>query len=243
MTSSAYQSDIQISGDVRIDPHAVIAPGVIIQAAPNSYVAIASGACIGMGSILQAHEGSIEIGKGATLGAGTLIIGGVEVGENACVGYGTTVFRAAIAAGQILPPNSLVGDASRPAPSNQHNNKNSFSPPPKHQNTFSTPKTKPKPPPQKSSDFDPWDASLASSPPIPPPHTYTDPTSRETQPTVTEKSPQEIIPAVILSDTEIFNPEVQKTEKAPVVGQVYISQLLMTLFPQNNQIKPPNSAP
>lgn len=224
MTSSAaYQQDIQISGDVRIDPSAVIAPGVIIQAAPDSYVAIAAGVCIGMGSIIQAIQGSIEIQQGVTLGAGVLIIGSAKIGENTCIGYGTTIFQASVIARQVLPPNSLIGDNSRN---------------PSSQTAPSTPPPSPKPTrTQVASDFDPWNP--ASSPQAQVPVTESIPQKPQTN--SLEKEPNSApkkIPDIVITPPEISKKEADNTPKAPVVGQVYINQLLMTLFPHNNQIKP-----
>jgi len=223
-SSAAYQQDTQISGDVRIDPSAVIAPGVIIQAAPDSYVAIAAGVCIGMGSIIQAIQGSIEIQQGVTLGAGVLIIGSATIGENTCIGYGSTIFQASVNTGQVLPPNSLLGDKSR--------NPSSQSPP------FIPPQsTKPKHPPV-TSDFDPW------NPTAPPPPKVSVPESPPQPPQINniEKEPSfvapEIIPDIVSKPPEIQKKEADNTPKPPVVGQVYINQLMMTLFPHNNQIKP-----
>lgn len=225
MTSSAaYQQDIQISGDVRIDPSAVIAPGVIIQAAPNSHVAIAAGVCIGMGSILQAGQGSIEIQQSVTIGAGVLIIGAAKIGENTCVGYGTTIFQASVIANQVLPPNSLIGDNSR-NPSRQ------APPSTLHQQPKQT-RTQ-----QAANDFDPWNPT--SPPTAQVPVTTSPPEQSQTNSFKKEPdSTPEIIPDIVPNSPEVSEKETDNIPKAPVVGQVYINQLLMTLFPQNNQIKP-----
>lgn len=61
--------DSYISGEVTIHPSAVLAPGVILQAAVNSKIIIGPGVCIGMGSILQVSEGTLEVEAGANLGA------------------------------------------------------------------------------------------------------------------------------------------------------------------------------
>jgi carbon dioxide concentrating mechanism protein CcmN len=65
-------SKIRISGDVKIHPSAVLAPGVILQAAPNSSIVIGAEVCIGMGAILNAYQGCIEIESGAILGSGAV---------------------------------------------------------------------------------------------------------------------------------------------------------------------------
>jgi carbon dioxide concentrating mechanism protein CcmN len=105
--------DSYISGEVIIHPSAVLAPGVIVQAAPNSKVIIGSGVCVGMGSILQVDQGTLEIEAGANLGAGFLMVGAGKIGRNACIGSATTVFYCSVAAGQVVAPGSIVGDNSR----------------------------------------------------------------------------------------------------------------------------------
>lgn len=102
-----------VSGEVTIDPSAAIAPGAILQATPNSRIAIAAGVCIGMGSVLHAHDGILEIGSGAILGAGVLVVGAGKIGENACIGSATTIFNCSIEPGQVVAPGSLIGDTSR----------------------------------------------------------------------------------------------------------------------------------
>ena len=101
------------SGEVIIHASAVIAPGVIMQAAPDSKIIIGSGVCIGMGSILQVDTGILEIESGANLGAGFLMVGAGKVGTNACVGSATTVFRSSVKRGEVVPAGSVIGDTSR----------------------------------------------------------------------------------------------------------------------------------
>ncbi|WP_414566052.1 MULTISPECIES: transferase [unclassified Anabaena] len=105
--------DSYISGEVTIHPSAVLAPGVILQAAVNSKIIIGPGVCIGMGSILQVSEGTLEVEAGANLGAGFLMVGKGKIGANACVGSATTVFNCSIEPGVVIPPGSVLGDNSR----------------------------------------------------------------------------------------------------------------------------------
>lgn len=105
-------ADICVSGDVTIHPRAVVAPGVVLQAAPNSRIIIGEGACIGMGAILNACQGIIEVGTGAVLGAGVLIFGSGKIGKNACIGTATTIFKASVAQMSVIPAGSLIGDTS-----------------------------------------------------------------------------------------------------------------------------------
>ncbi|MCX7594872.1 MAG: transferase [Fischerella sp.] len=105
--------DSYISGEVIIHPTAVLAPGVILQAAPNSKIIVGSGVCIGMGSILKVHQGTLEVEAGANLGAGFLMIGEGKIGANACIGAATTVFNCSVEPGQVVAPGSVLGDTSR----------------------------------------------------------------------------------------------------------------------------------
>lgn len=97
-----------VSGDVSIAPTATIAPGVLLQADPGSRLVIAADVCIGMGSVVQAHQGMLEIASGATLGAGVLVIGG-RIGANACVGARSTLWNVEIAPNQIVAADTLIG--------------------------------------------------------------------------------------------------------------------------------------
>ncbi|MEG5045042.1 carbon dioxide concentrating mechanism protein [Microcoleus sp. B4-C1] len=106
-------SQILMSGDVVVHEGAAIAPGAILQAEPGSRISIAAGACIGMGVILHAREGTLEIAAGVILGAGVLVVGAGTIGENACIGAATTLINPCIDQMQIMPAGSLMGDTSR----------------------------------------------------------------------------------------------------------------------------------
>jgi carbon dioxide concentrating mechanism protein CcmN len=105
-----------ISGEVTIHPSAVIAPGVILQAAANGKIIIGAGVCIGMGSILQVDEGTIEVEAGVSLGAGFLMVGQGKIGMNACIGSATTLFNSSVAPALVVPPGSILGDTTRQIP-------------------------------------------------------------------------------------------------------------------------------
>jgi len=108
-------SQILMSGDVVVNEGAAIAPGVILQAEPGSRISIAAGACIGLGVILHAREGTLSIGAGVILGAGVLVVGAGTIGTSACIGAGTTLINPCIDQMQIMPAGSLIGDTSRQA--------------------------------------------------------------------------------------------------------------------------------
>ncbi|MBE9045153.1 carbon dioxide concentrating mechanism protein [Pleurocapsales cyanobacterium LEGE 10410] len=195
--------DIRVSGDVEIHPTASLAPGVILQAAPDSSIVIGADVCIGMGVIINAHQGAIEIESGAILGSGVLIIGKSKIGKNACVGTSTTVFHQDIAAMVVIEPGSIIGDISRKIVSeDQRNTKDN-----NDNSQFSE-----KPPQNNSKASDNNFATQANQ--------------SVKQDFVQEQN--STIPHVETSaETQ------PKKSKPPVVGQVYINELLITLFPHN----------
>ncbi len=101
-----------ISGNVTIAPSASIAPGVLLQADPNCQLVIAANVCIGAGSVIHAHHGILEIASGVTVGAGVLIVSG-RIGADACVGARSTLWNVEIAAEQVVPADSLMGETGR----------------------------------------------------------------------------------------------------------------------------------
>lgn len=107
-------SHYYVSGDVTIQEGVAIAPGVLIQADPDSCVVIKTGACIGIGAILHASKGILEIGEGANIGAEVLLVGQVSIGRNACIGAASTILNSSVASGILIPSGSVVGDLSRP---------------------------------------------------------------------------------------------------------------------------------
>jgi carbon dioxide concentrating mechanism protein CcmN len=205
--------DIYISGDVTIDESAVIAPGTIIKAAPDSRIVIGAGVCLGMGTVLNASGGAIAVEEGATLGAGVLLVGQTKIGKNACIGAATTIFNASVDPMAVIPAGSLLGDTSRqeikdpdPVMNQSHN-------------TATGKKLSHK------TILDPWEESNQSVNGL----SAFKSEEREIPTTETEvqiKSDR--------SDSQLNN----KSSKSPVVGQMYINQLLVTLFPERNAILP-----
>lgn len=188
--------DIRVSGDVEIHPTASLAPGVILQAAPNSRIVIGADACIGMGAIVNACQGTIAIGSGAILGAGVLIIGKCKIGDNSCVGTSSTIFQQDVPAMSVIEPGSIIGDASRQAEVDRVE-------PQSDRPRSKTPSS------HFNGKSDPADKG----------------TDRVSEPEVVVDSNSGSIP-----QTDAAEPTVQKP-KSPVVGQLYINELLVTLFP------------
>jgi carbon dioxide concentrating mechanism protein CcmN len=108
-----HDAHLCISGQVTIDPSAAIAPNVLLQADPDSQLIVAANVCIGMGCVLHAHQGTLTLEDGVTLGSGVLVVGQGTIGANACVGPMSTIINSSVLPQQMVPPGSLIGDHSR----------------------------------------------------------------------------------------------------------------------------------
>ncbi|MBF2065512.1 MAG: transferase [Calothrix sp. C42_A2020_038] len=231
---SSFES--YISGEVIVHPSAVIAPGVILRAAPNSKIIIGAGVCIGMGSVIQLDTGTLEIEPGASLGAGFLMVGEGKIGANACIGSATTVFRCSVSPGQVVAPGSILGDkgrntienetttlnpskalAAQTAPqqeledvwaTNSSNSSNGYNP----SNTI------------KQSSLDSTSQENNSST-VPSPSTNSTTSESQSQPSKTSIQPQ--------PNTE------QNTFGTHISGQTSIQRLLVTLFPHRQALNKP----
>lgn len=201
--------DIRVSGDVEIHPTASIAPGVILQAAPNYRIVIGADVCIGMGVIINAAQGSVEIDSGAILGSGVLIIGKSQIGSNSCIGTAVTIFQTNVEPMKVIEPGSVLGDTSRPGdlkPS-EHDKANQS-----HKSSA----------PTKTSNKNSSRPGTTGS------NYYFSSQNNKTIP-----EPESVSPSAAPSSAEtIIQPDSKKAPES-VVGQVYINQLLVTLFPQN----------
>ncbi len=96
------------SGDVSLDPSAVIAAGVILLADPKSQLVVGAGVCIGMGSVIHAQGGILILESGVILGAGVLVIGPGVIGQQSCIGTAVTLLQPQVAAGQVIPAGALI---------------------------------------------------------------------------------------------------------------------------------------
>jgi len=242
-------SDSYVSGDVTIDPSAIIGPGVLLAAEPNSRIVIAAGVCIGMGTILHAQEGVLEVQTGAVLGAGVLMVGAGKVGANACVGSCTTILYSSIQSKQVVLPGSLVGDKSRKVleatvttETPENNNAQTEQPvkPVAENNGASSsrkaPETKPpetKPPETKAPEVKPPEAKPpeVKLPEVKPPEVRS----------IKEVGSESAAAAGVTSEPEPIAIEIETPASASVqvYGQIHLNRLLLTLFPHNQNIKPP----
>lgn len=203
-----------VRGDVLIDPSVAIAPGVILQAEAGSQIAIAPGACIGMGSVIHAIKGKIEIGEGVILGAGVLVVGNVSIGANACIGSATTIVNTEIARGQILPPGVLIGDQSRQVDLDLE------------------PDLKP-----ISSGYVDSDSPAASE--NSPASVTQSPDSTQQSQTPTSVPEKKPVPDAEISDQPEIPEIVVPPKTSPqVYGKTYINQLLVTMLPHRQPLHP-----
>jgi len=201
--------DIRISGDVEVHPTASLAQGVILQAAPERKIIIGADVCIGMGAIINASEGSIEIGSGAILGSGVLIIGASKIGSNCCIGTSSTIFQMDIDAMTVIEPGSVLGDRSRQADKDKVPTAE-----PKSEKKRQKKQAKKKQNKAKT-EFD--EANSAN---------------KQTVENFYSTSPPVSTPNSSV-ETSVQVPI--ERNKEPVVGQLYINELLITLFPHNKK--------
>ena len=115
-------ADYYIGANVEIAPDVAIAAGVVLEAAPDARLVIASGVCLGMGVIVQAAGGKLVLGAGVNLGSGVLIVGQGLIGPHACIGAESSLLNPQITAGAVLPARSLHGVPTALANSQTSNN-------------------------------------------------------------------------------------------------------------------------
>lgn len=203
-----------VSGDVTIDPSAVIGLGVLLAAEPNSRIVIAAGVCIGMGTIIHAQEGSLEVETGAILGAGVLVIGAGKIGANACVGSCTTILYSSVESKQVISPNSLIGDESRQTV-----------------DVTTTKVTR-----EVKTD-------TKTEPPVTPPP-ENNKLSVESEPLEPQETTKESQVSQVTSEPQPtptgLEVEASTNPSAQVYGQLHLNRLMLTLFPHNQSLKPPN---
>lgn len=106
--------DYYIGANVEVAPDAVIAAGVVLEAAPGARLVVAAGVCIGSGVIVQAAGGKLTLGTGVNLGTGVLIVGQGVVGPHACVGSESSLLNPQVSAGAVIPARSLLGVQNYP---------------------------------------------------------------------------------------------------------------------------------
>jgi carbon dioxide concentrating mechanism protein CcmN len=248
--SPLQREDVFVSGDVTIHANAAIAPGVVLQAGQNERIVIADGVCLGLGVVLHARRGDICIKAGANLGAGVLVIGACTVGPYASIGAASTIIDTDVAADQVLAAGTVLGDRSRPQekpderpderpdegrpsemrspgqnpphelPSpweNESSEESIISQDSRDESSRNPSEDSPDPPEE------PIDLAESSSPP---PEQKSDP------------SPSEHPSNTSNSETTTNSPSNPAVVKRLIYGQVHLNQMLTTLFPHAQHLKP-----
>lgn len=103
----------QIRGDVTIDRSVLMASGVILNATERNKIIIREGVCLGMGSIITAYNGDIEIKENTILGSGSLIFGSCVIGSQVSLGASVTIYNTNIEPLTVIPAGTILGDRSR----------------------------------------------------------------------------------------------------------------------------------
>ena len=225
-------SEYFVSGNVIIHETAVIAPGVILEAAPDCQITIDAGVCLGLGCVITAQVGNIHIQGQAAIAPGVLIIGPVNIGSSACIGARSTIFQLDIDAQALIPPESLlinspVGDRHSPAlPVNESSD---VSLEPKEDKSMG-----PIPSPWDNENLEQSDKKSSVNQAIKPSETKVKASTIQKEVELSDKPPvPEVSPAEVTKMEPLASEELEIVkEKPPVVGQVYINQLLLTLFPE-----------
>jgi carbon dioxide concentrating mechanism protein CcmN len=217
-------SELRIDGDVEIHPTASLAPGIILIAAPGNRITIGADVCIGSGVIFNAGQGDIEVESGAILGSEVLIIGKTHIGNKACIGSCVTIFQTSVPAMTVVASGSILGDISRqvnlveisaePVKKTHHEEYPSLWDEPEEdtKETHTTTNT------NNNSDL------------------LTPQTPSTSQNNLEQSSPQEEIKSVDISELDTNGEKLAQT-KGVAIGQVYINQLLFTLFPHKQNSK------
>ena len=162
------------------------------------------------GAIINA-QGIVEIGSGAILGSGVLIIGACKIGSNCCIGTSSTIFQSDVASMAIVEPGSIIGDASRPQAQTENGRASNVADR-KSQNI------------KERGIKNQQNINTASVPTnfnsYVQPELHPDPFA--------EPDPVDTVEATAQLSVN--------RAKKPVVGQLYINELLITLFPHQKKI-------
>jgi carbon dioxide concentrating mechanism protein CcmN len=250
-------SDSYLHGDVIVHPQAAIASGVILQASPDSQIVIEEEVCLGMGVIIHAYDGVVTVRKGAILGAGVLIMGQATVGANSCVGASCTLINTDVESQAAIAPGTLLGDTSRQVEVSEESvkveeNGGDWAQVEEFSEHFQAEEKTENQQVQQSSGVlqtteNPENSQVEQSSGIGQTEEKTE--ESELDPwAIQETSLEETLEKVVqeLSAKEQQEASVSKEEisakeqpQAPstVVGKMYVNQLLVTLFPQNQNFK------
>ncbi|PHV62144.1 hypothetical protein WEU38_08640 [Cyanobacterium aponinum AL20118] len=212
-----------VRGDVMIDSSVMIAVGVILNATPGNKIIIHSGVCLGMGTVITAHDGDVEIKPNAILGAGCLIFGHCIIGSQASLGSSVTVYNVNVDAGDVIPAGSIRGDRTRKIELNSQENSNSVAENKVQENKWSNKSAKSEENKQNTTNNQEERESKAES--------------ISEKPEQIKQENQDISHENLEQEEEIKTDSWQEDtppNSEQVVGKVYINKLLFTLFPERN---------
>ncbi|WP_293052316.1 hypothetical protein [Moorena sp. SIO3F7] len=239
-------SHIYVEGNVSIDPSAVISAGVILRADRDSKITIAAGVCIGMGAIIHAHKGTVEVESGASLGAGVLVVGKGKIGANASIGSLTTIWNHSVESLQVVPSASVLGDKGRPLPEESQPTPDSLEQKPQElsstvpDQSFTTESVNGQVPSTSNTvatDTTQTNTTVATDT-TQTNNTQTNNTqTNNTQTNTTETNTTETIEAETTAESQTESPA-PKTQPT-VHGQGSLNRLLDTLFPYNQSFNSP----
>ncbi len=221
LQSSTHETT-HVRGDVTVDSSAMIAMGVILNATPGNKIVIHGGVCLGMGTVITAYDGDIEIKANAILGAGCLVFGHCVIGHQASLGASVTIYNINVDTGDVIPAGSIRGDRTRQIEGNSSEDSDL-------ENKSTS---------QAESDVNSSQGEDNQQEIVEPPE------GKKNQEKVTSKvnnsqkedsmdkrekktSPEEELKADVWQEESRPNSD-------QVVGKVYINKLLFTLFPERN---------
>ncbi len=123
--TASIHASASVSGDVRIGPNALLAPGTSVRADEGSPFSIGESSNIQDGAVLHGleqgrvlgddgQEYSVWIGSHTSITHMALVHGPVYVGDNCFIGFRTTVFNARIGQGCVVMMHVLIQDVEIP---------------------------------------------------------------------------------------------------------------------------------
>jgi len=222
----------QIRGDVTIDRSVIIASGVILNATSGTKIILSSGVCLGMGTIITAYEGDVEIKENTILGSGSLILGSCVIGSQVSLGASVTIYNTNVEPLTVIPAGTIIGDRSRQVKLKE-NEEISRVKEEKQENTAINNPTQTIIDGIKNGFATSLDDNIVKN----------DVDVRDTDGIVEENILESELDSAKIEDngeTEIMNEqevsEENTTKVNTVVGQVYINKLLFTLFPERKTL-------
>ena len=220
---STYETT-HVRGNVTVDSSAMIAMGVILNATPGNKIVIHGGVCLGMGTVITAYDGDIEIKPNAILGAGCLVFGHCIIGAQASLGASVTIYNISVDAGDVIPAGSLRGDRTRQIELDSQEDMDSVR---KNQG-----EEKERSNSHLSEDKDHQQKIVDSKEKA---KNQDNPKSQQIKPEKEDNFPEKEDKS---TSEEELKEDIWQEETTPrgdrVVGKVYINKLLFTLFPERN---------